>query len=122
MRQHEVPVHRRADMKRPTSSAGLFRQNKAVRSVPGAGVLVRLLPVLILLVAHIARLGLGLLGAVLLVLPALVFRLLRLALVVGGLALVLIFVLTIHLVAHVVLRRVSRNGAHSSAHNVKTWA
>src|SRR5690242_14681149 len=53
-----------------------FLENATPGSVPGAGVLIRLLPILVLLVAHIAVLaGPGLLGAVLLVLPRLVLGL-----------------------------------------------
>src|SRR5690242_7216159 len=71
-----------------------FLEKAAVGSMPGAGILVRLLPILVLRVAHIALLvGLGLLGAVLLVLPRLVLGLVRLWLA-------QVLVLAIHLIAH----------------------
>src|SRR3569833_1015392 len=95
---------RRAGMKRPAFRPVFSLKTVRAKSVPSAGVLIGLLPGLLplsLLPCHIALLRrLGLVRAVLLILHALVLCLLRLRL-----ALSLVFVLTVHLVAHVFLRR-----------------
>src|SRR3569832_1790405 len=95
---------RRADMKRPALRPVFSLKTARARSVPGAGVLIGLLPgrlTLSLLPCHVALLRrLGLVRAVLLILHALVLCQLRLRL-----ALSLVLVLTVHLVAHVFLRR-----------------